>query len=443
MNMLRALVAVSCMGAAALAAPNTTGTPVTFNKDVLPILQKNCQTCHRPGEIAPMSLLTYTDARPWAKAIKVAVASKKMPPWFAEVGHFANDRTLSAADINTLSAWADNGAPEGDAKDKPAPVTFSDGWNIKPDMIIEMPKEFQLPATGTINYQNIRVKVNFPEDRWVVAAEMRAGNLKAVHHMRAIVLPPGSTWMAKAIPGEAYEEGSEGMGGAREGTDLLGKYNPGLGAQSFDVDGSAKFVPKGSDIVFNIHYTAIGTPTTDRSKVGLVFAKEPPKKRYWMSPGTPAAFNLSIPPGDHNAEVVSEVTVGVDDAKLVYIQPHLHLRGKDYEVRVTYPTGETDTVFKGKWNFDWQIGYQLAKPLPVPKGTRILTIAHYDNSATNPYNPDPNKRVLWGDQNWDEMQSGFLGLVFDANTDASKVFRASGPSLLPRGASGPTLAAVK
>jgi len=444
MSILRASLAASLMGFAGLAAP-TTSTLVTFNKDVLPILQKNCQGCHRPGEIGPMSLLSYTEARPWAKAIKVAVSSKKMPPWFADpqYGHFANDRTLSAADLNTLVAWADNGAPEGDANDKPVPLTFRDGWNIQPDMIVEMPKEFHLPATGTINYQNIRVKVNFPEDTWVVAAEMRAGNPKVVHHMRAIVLPPGSTWMSKAVYGEAYEEGSEGMGGAKEGTDLLGKYNPGLGAQSFDVDGSAKFVPKGSDIVFNIHYTSIGTPATDRSKVGFVFAKTPPQKRYWMSPGTPAAFNLSIPPGDHNAEVVSEVTVGVDDAKLVYIQPHLHLRGKDYEVRLIYPTGETETVFKGKWNFDWQIGYQLEKPLLLPKGTRVLTVAHYDNSATNPYNPDPTKRVLWGDQNWDEMQSGFIGLVFDVHTDISKVFKASGPSLLPRDVSGPTLAAVK
>jgi hypothetical protein len=427
-----------------MAAPNT-GTPVTFNKDVLPILQKNCQACHRPGEIAPMSFLSYNEARPWAKAMKVAVATKKMPPWFADpqYGHFANDRTLSAADTNTLAAWADNGAPEGDAKDKPAAVAFPEGWNIKPDMIIEMPKDFHVAATGTINYQNILVKANFTEDTWVLAAEMRAGNPKVVHHMRAIVRPPGSTWMANAVPGESYEEGSQEMGGAKAGTDLLGKYNPGLGAQSFDVDGSAKFVPKGSDIVFNIHYTSIGTAATDRSKVGLVFAKNPPQKRYWMSPGTPAAFNLSIPPGDPNAEVVSEVTVGVDSATLVYIQPHLHLRGKDYEVRVIYPTGEKETVFKGKWNFDWQLGYQLAKPLALPKGTRIFTIAHYDNSATNPYNPDPLKRVLWGDQNWDEMQSGFIGLVFDVNTDLSKVFKASGPSLLPRGTSGPTLAAVE
>ena len=440
MRTLQVVLAGCVVAITALAASSDS---VTFNKDVLPILQKNCQGCHRPGEVAPMSLLTYDDARPWAKAMKVAVATKKMPPWFAEVGHFANDRRLSDADINTLVAWADKGAPEGDAKDKPAPISFPEGWQIKPDMIIEMPKDFQVAATGTINYQNILVKANFPEDTWVIAAEMRAGNAKVVHHMRAIVRPPSSTWQPNAIPGVAYEEGSAEMGGAKQGTDLLGKYNPGLGAQRFDVDGAAKFVPKGSDIVFNIHYTSIGTPQTDRSKVGLVFAKTPPKIRYWMSPGTPAAFNLAIPAGDNNAEVVSEVTVGVDGAKLVYIQPHLHLRGKDYELRVTYPTGESEVVFKGVWNFDWQVGYQLAKPLPIPRGTKLLAVVHYDNSLNNKFNPDPTKTIWWGDQNWDEMQSGFLGLVFDVNTDANKVFIASGPSLLPRGTSGPTLASME
>jgi hypothetical protein len=442
MSVLRVLVVPCLMGMVAFAAPNTGA--VTFNKDVLPILQKNCQSCHRPGEIAPMSFLTYAEARPWAKAMKAAVISRKMPPWFADpkFGHFANDRTLDQEQIATLVAWADGGAVEGDKKDAPPPVTFPEGWNIKPDMVIEMPKEFHVAATGTINYQNFLVKVNFPEDTWVVAAEMRAGNPKVVHHMRAIVRPPGSKWMATAIPGEPYETGSMATAGGGDGTDLLGKYNPGLGAQSFDIGGSAKFVPKGSDIVFNIHYTSVGTAQTDRSKVGLVFSKEPPKNRYWMSPGTPAAFNLVIPPGDSNAEVVSEVTVGIDNAKLVYIQPHLHLRGKDYEVRLIYTTGETETVFKGKWNFDWQIGYQLEQPKLVPKGTRILTIAHYDNSPNNPYNPDPAKQVVWGDQNWEEMQSGFLGLVFDVNADVKKVFKASGPSLLPRGTSGPTLTSI-
>ena len=211
---------------------------VTFNKDVLPILQKNCQTCHRPGEIAPMSFLTYNETRPWAKAIKTAVVSRQMPPWFADpaYGHFANDRTMSEADIKTLSAWADEGAVAGDEKDKPAPLTFHDGWSLKPDMVIGMPQDVNLPASGTINYKSILVKANFTEDRWVVAADLRPGNAAAVHHMRAIVRPAGSDWMKNAVPGVAYEAGDvEIMGRQGEGTDLLGKFNPGLGAQDFNL----------------------------------------------------------------------------------------------------------------------------------------------------------------------------------------------------------------
>jgi hypothetical protein len=436
------MVLAGCvMGTAAIAATNS---PVTFNKDVLPILQKNCQECHRPGEVAPMSLMTYTDARPWARAMKAALLTQKMPPWFADpkYGHFANDRRLSQKDIDTLVAWVDSGAAEGDAKDKPPAREFPSGWRIKPDMIISMPEAFHLPATGTINYQYIRVKGNITKDLWVKAAEMRPGNPKVVHHGKVWVLPPGSRWMADSMPGKPYEGKETGKNDQMDGNDILGKFNPGLGPQRFDIDGAAKLIPKGSDFVFELHYTASGQPTEDISRVGLVLAKEPPKIRYYLSPGTPAALNMVIPPGDSNAEVVAESTVGVN-AKLVYIQPHMHLRGKDYELRLIYPTGETQTVFKGTWNFDWQLGYDLAEPIVVPKGTRLLTIVHYDNSANNKWNPDPAKEVHWGPQNWDEMQSSFLGFLIDVHTDLSKVLKASGPSLLPRGTSGPTLASAE
>jgi len=415
---------------------------VTFNKQVLPILQKNCQTCHRPGEIAPMSFLTYTDTRPWAKAMKEAVVNRQMPPWFADpaYGHFANDRRLSETDIKTISTWADGGAPEGDAKDKPSPVTFQDGWNIKPDMIIEMPKDYNVPATGTVNYQNVLVKVNFPEDVWVIAAEMRPGNPKVLHHGRVLVRPPGSEFMQDAVPGEAYETGSLVLQKG-EAPETLGKFNPGLGEQSFSLFESAKFVPKGSDLVFNLHYTSIGKATTDRSRVGLVFAKTPPKLRYFMHNG-PTASNLAIPAGDGNAEIVSEMTTNVD-TQLVYMQPHMHLRGKDYELRVVYPSGKSETVFKARWDFNWQTGYDLAQPLNLPKGTRIIGIAHYDNSANNKYNPDPKTKVVWGDQNWEEMQNCFVGVLVDPRIKTSTIFSPSGPSLLPRGDSGPTLAALK
>jgi hypothetical protein len=439
MKTLRITLVGCLMGMAAMAASSA----VTFNKDVLPILQKNCQGCHRPGEVAPMSLLTYSDARPWAKAIKTAVLSRKMPPWFADpqYGHFANERTMSAADINTLVSWADNGGAEGNEKDKPAPLTFQDGWNLKPDIVVEMPKDFQLPAAGTINYQFIRVKGNFTEDLWVEAAEMRPGNPAVVHHGKVWVVPPGSKWMADAVPGEAYEGQEARRTEAGDGNDILGKFNPGLGAQSFHIEGAAKFVPKGSDLVFELHYTANGKPATDRSKLGLVLAKNAPTSRYILSTGTPSALNLVIPPGDSNAEVVAEATLGTE-AKLVYIQPHMHLRGKDYELRLVYPTGETETVFRGKFDFEWQLGYDLAKPILLPKGTRMIGIAHFDNSPNNKFNPDPTKEIHWGPQNWDEMQGAFIGLLIDPKTDPDKVLRVSGPSLLPRGKSGPTLAAL-
>ena len=423
----------------ATAQEGPASTAVTFNKDVLPILQAECQTCHRPGEIAPMSFLTYSEVRPWARSIKEAVITREMPPWFEEGQHreFENERILTDDEIRTLVTWADGGAVEGDPKDRPAPRAFNDGWNLEPDMIVEMPIPFDVPAEGTVNYQNIRLKVDFPEDMWVVAAEMRAGNRAVVHHMRANVLPPDSERMKDAVPGVAYENGDEMLGGRDRRIDLLGKYNPGLGAQNFGLFESAKFVPKGSDIIFSLHYTAAGTPTQDQSKVGLVFSKEPPKKRYYVNNG-PTASNMAIPAGARNAEVVSELTTK-EEMELVYLQPHMHLRGKDMSMRLYYPSGEVETVFEGKWNFDWQLGYTLAEPIPMPVGTRMVVIAHYDNSANNPYNPDPEEAVVWGPQNWEEMQNMFIGVLVDPEVDVTTIFERSGPSLLPRGESGPTM----
>jgi hypothetical protein len=269
---------------------------------------------------------------------------------------------------------------------------------------------------------------------------MRPGNAQVLHHGRVLVRPPGSDFMKDAVPGEAYDTTSVGMIG-RQSPETLGKFNPGLGAQNFALFESAKFVPKGSDLVFNLHYTSIGKATADRSRVGLVFAKQSPKLRYFMHNG-PTAANLAIPAREGNAQVVSEMTTNVD-MKLVYVQPHMHLRGKDYEFRLIYPSGKTETVFKAKWDFNWQVGYDLAQPISMPKGTRIVGVAHYDNSANNKFNPDPNKLVIWGDQNWDEMQNCFVGVLVDPTVNPATIFSVSGPSLLPRGESGPNLAALR
>ena len=430
------------------AAPvSAQSTPPTFYKDVLPILQNNCQTCHRSGEVAPMSLISYEDARPWARSIKTKTQAKQMPPWFADpdYGLFSTERKLGSGQIATLSAWADAGAPAGNPKDAPPAKHFEDGWNIKPDVIVEMPKPFDLPATGTINYKYIVVKTNFKEDMWVVAAEMRPGNSAVLHHGKVWVRPPNSSWMKTAKPGEAYENETQrdiiGRNSAEEGNDILGKFNPGLGPQRFDQEGAAKFVPKGSDLVYEMHYTAVGKPTSDVSKLGLVLAKDDPAKRYLFHAG-PTASNLAIPSGDGNAEVVSEVTLAAP-GKLVYAQPHMHLRGKDFELQTISPTGEKKTVLKGKFDFEWQMGYQFAEAVPLPTGTKLRFITHFDNSPANRFNPDPTKKVVWGPQNWDEMSNSFIGVLFDRTVNVAKAFTRTGASTLPRGDSGPTLAAAE
>ncbi|HEV8393953.1 MAG TPA: hypothetical protein VGQ37_06745 [Vicinamibacterales bacterium] len=436
------IAAVSTLFGATVASA---GEAPTFYKDVLPVLQAHCQNCHRPGEVAPMALLTYEQSRPWALGIKKATQSKAMPPWFAEPGiqHYANEKekVLSAEELDTLARWADAGAPAGDPAAAPPARVFPTGWNITPDVVVEMPKPFELPARGTINYKYVLVKTNFPEDMWVVAAEMRPGDPAVLHHGKVWVRPPGSKWMEKAEPGEAYETETQrdilGRNSVEEGNDILGKFNPGLGPQRFDRQGAAKFIPKGSDIVFELHYTTSGKPTTDVSKLGLVLTKTPPDTRYYFHAG-PTALNLAIPPNEAKAEVVSELTLG-ENARLVYMQPHMHLRGKDFEFRVVLPEGASKTVLKGRFDFEWQMGYELAEPIDLPKGSKLQLITHFDNSKGNRFNPNPEERVLWGPQNWDEMSNCFIGVLFDRSTAPEKVFLRSGPSLMPRAEFGPTL----
>ena len=336
------------------------------------------------------------------------------------IAHYANEheKVLSAQALDTLARWADGGAPAGDPATAPPARVFPSGWNITPDVVVEMPKPFELPARGTINYKYVLVKTNFPEDMWVVAAEMRPGDPAVLHHGKVWVRPPGSKWMEKAEPGEAYETETQrdilGRNSVEEGNDILGKFNPGLGPQRFDRQGAAKFIPKGSDLVFELHYTTSGKPASDVSKLGLVLTKTPPDTRYFFHAG-PTALNLAIPPNDGKAEVVSEVTLG-EDARLVYAQPHMHLRGKDFELRVVSPEGVSQTVLKGRFDFEWQMGYELAEPVPIPKGSKLQFITHFDNSKGNRFNPNPETKVLWGPQNWDEMSNCFIGVLFDRST---------------------------
>jgi len=411
--------------------------PVTFNKDVLPILQRNCQVCHRPGEIGPMSLLTYESARPWAKAIKAAVASKKMPPWFADprYGHFANEKRLSDADIATLTAWADNGAPEGEARDKPAAVSFSNGWNIQPDVVFKLPKPFKIPARGTLEYTYITVSAPFKEDTWVVAGEIRPTYRSAVHHVIANVRPKGSKWMTESQLGrEPYAPGptrnedlikATGGNPAVLDNEFLVGYVPGMEAQRFDIDNSAKLIPAGADIVFELHYTTTGVAGEDQTMVGLELAKEAPK-RLFMSI-TAAQTDLTIAPGDPNAEAKATITFG-QPVDFVYMQPHMHLRGKDMKIDALYPTGAKETLLSvPRYDFNWQIVYYEETPLHFPKGTTLELTAHWDNSPSNKWNPDPSATVRWGDQSWQEMLAVPMAVIVDRTIDPKTVVVGADP----------------
>jgi hypothetical protein len=408
------------MATSALAA-STASAGFTFNKDVLPILQKNCQVCHRPGEIGPMPLLTYENARPWAKAIKASVLSRKMPPWLADprYGHFSDDRRLSDEDIRKLAAWVDAGAPEGEAKDKPAPIQWTEGWNIRPDLVLQMPDPYVIPATGTLKYIYIVIPTGFTTDTWVTAAEIRPSARSAVHHIIAVVRPPGSQWMKDAKPfvpyiptTEAERESDPQSNPVNISYELLAGYSPGMQPQRFDIDHSAKLIPAGSDIVLQVHYTPNGKGALeDQTRIGLELAKVTPAKRFMSA--VAASNNWTIAPGDANAEGHARLTFG-EPVELVFMQPHMHLRGKDMTMRLVFPGGESETMLSvPRYDFNWQIIYYLDKPRQLPKGTRVEVTAHWDNSVNNPYNPDASANVTWGNQSSDEMLSFAMGVIID------------------------------
>ena len=361
-----------------------------------------------------------------APSIKRVVQQKIMPPWFADpqYGHFANDRSLSAKEISTLVAWVNAGAPEGDPKDIPGPVEFLEGWNIpKPDVIFQLPRPFQIPASGVVEYQYMIIPTGFTEDKWVQMAEARPTNRPMVHHIIAYVREPGSSYFKDQKPGVFFEappsKAEEKTDTSALPSDFLIGYAPGQPAEVLG-PGQAKLIKAGSDLVLEVHYMPMGTATTDQTKVGLVFAKQPPKERVLTLSAVNGTFK--IPPGDPNYRVDASFEVATD-LKLAGLHPHMHTRGKDFEYRIVYPDGRTETILRvPKYNWRWQLWYNLAEPLVLPKGTKIECTAHFDNSADNPENPDPTKTVIWGQQSWDEMMVGFFNLVFDAKTPAKALF---------------------
>lgn len=406
---------------ASLAAAQTP----TFTKDVAPILNKNCVICHRPGDIAPMSLMSYQEVRPWAKSIKAQIATGKMPPWHATEprGTFSNDRRLTDREKETLVAWVDRGAAQGNPKDLPPVPTFAAGWEIgKPDVVLSMEKPFSVPASGTIRYQYVQIPTNFAEDKWVQAIEVRPGVRSVVHHILvfskepegAVTRPPFIPVVPK-LPAFGTNDGPKGPGV------LIATTAPGTNGMRFP-EGTALRIKAGSVLTFQIHYTANGKPTDDTSSVGMIFAPHPPQREMRTS----AFMNplLTLPPGDPDKEVDSAIEFS-QDSHIYAIFPHTHLRGKDWSYQVVYPDGSKEQVLSvPHYDFNWQTYYTFTKPLAVPKGARLEAVAHYDNSANNPSNPDPKAAVHWGEQTWQEMQ--YTGLTFTVDEKSAGPTSGSG-----------------
>ena len=393
----------------------------TFYKDVLPILQDHCQSCHRPGQIAAMPLVTYEQTQPAAHKIGAAVAMKMMPPWFADprYGHFANDPSLTDQQIQTLVTWAENNAPDGAPHDAPPLKKWARGWNIAaPDLIVTMPKPVALPANGEVEYTYEIVPTHFAEDRWVQMAEMRPSAPAHVHHAVVYIRPPDSTWLKHAPAGTPFTASTltdpDERRQAHETTsDLLLVYAPGSSPDQWS-DGMAKFIPAGSDLVFQMHYTTNGKAAEDQTSIGLVFAKSPPRQRVITLQLNNHA--LLIPPGADDFRVEVQGTLP-NDATLLSLFPHMHLRGKRFEYDIIHDDGLIEPLLKVNYHFHWQLSYRLAEPRPLKAGTRLRAVAWYDNSRNNPHNPDPTKTVTWGDQTSDEMMVGFFDVAVPADVD--------------------------
>ena len=373
-----------------------------------------------------MPLLTYQQTRPWATAISHVVEMKMMPPWFADprYGHFANDVSLTPQEIATISAWAAASAPEGDAHDRLAARKWAEGWNIpQPDLVVKMPRAVDIPTGGEIAYTYEIVPTHFAQDRWVQMSEFRPGSPAHVHHAVVYIRPPDSEWLRHAPVGAPFTASTlsdpvERREAHETTSDLLLVYAPGSSPERWP-DGMAKFVPAGSDLVFQMHYTTNGSTDEDQTSIGLVFAKAPPRQRVITLQLNNHA--LIIPPGADDFRVEVQGTLP-NDATLLSLFPHMHLRGKRFEYDIVHDDGSVEVLLRVNYHFHWQLSYRLAEPRVLKAGTRLQAIAWYDNSKNNPHNPDPEKTVMWGDQTSDEMMVGFFDVAIPAGMDKWQYF---------------------
>ena len=419
--------------AMAAVATSATASP-TFTKDIAPIFFERCAQCHRPGDVAPMSLLDYKSARPWAKAIRQAVLTRKMPPWFADpqYGHFANDPRLTPREMETIQAWVDSGAKEGDPKDLPRAPSFVEGWHLgQPDLIVDIGEEYKVQPNQDV-YEHFVVPTNLKEGVWIRAAELKPGNRRVVHHAHvnpvagADQAGPATIAAMNSIDRYLEHDGKltrirmdapvlndacpadapnlPYIRGAQEGA--LASFLPGREPDVF-ADGSAKWIPPGTKLEFSIHYARLpAAGETDRTSVGLYFAPGPPARVLHRM--DLRNFFFLIPAGSPAHEVKRCYTFEKDKL-LLSITPHMHFRGKDVRYEITRPDGKHEVLLQiPKYDFNWQQVYRLRDPLLIQKGSVLTITAHFDNSANNPANPDPGQVIRWGDKSEEEMLSNYL-----------------------------------
>ena len=399
------VMALMMGSAAGASAAEAEGTP-TFAKDVAPIFYDNCVTCHRPNHLAPMSLISYEDARPWARAVKSKVLAGEMPPFFADtsVRAYKNDTSLTQHEIDTIAAWVDGGAPRGNDADLPEVPQFAEGWSIgEPDLIFTMLEPFEVPADGTVPYSYVTVPTNLKQDVWISAYEFVPGDRRVLHHVIAQVMEDDG----KSATGEVLLT-RDGDRTRAEGA-TVGGYVPNRLGTVYPA-GVASRLPAGADIEAQMHYTTIGKPVTDRSSWGVVLAAEPDSMRR-AGGGQVINPMFRIEPGNPSFEVTASRKIS-EDTYLSSMMPHMHVRGKSAKFIIQFPDGREEVALSvPNYDFNWQLNYQLEEPIFMPAGSELQAVFTYDNSTNNRHNPDPTAEVRWGDQTWEEMMLGYYRTV--------------------------------
>jgi cytochrome c553 len=394
------LTALGCLLTAVWAvAPEASGA-ATFSKDVAPIFRARCEECHRAGGVAPMALSTYEQARPWARSIREKVISREMPPFHAAgaLGRYKNDPRLTEDEISAIVKWVDAGAPKGNAKDMPPPRRFEDrAWaRGEPDLVLKVKQPYAVRASERDQYSFFVFDYVFPEDIWIRSVDTRPGNLKVVHHANTHVVPPEFK-----VPEEGFIAGDFDPGA--RGTVMMAGWAPGVEAV-FLPEGVGVRIPKGMRLGIQVHYAPTDKDAIDETRVGLYFADGTIRKNLRVLFGD--RRDVEIPPGDPNYSLTAKKTFDTD-AIIHFYHVHMHLRGKSYVMKLTYPDGREETGIEvPRYDFNWQRTYVLSTPLRVPKGTQVDFTGTYDNSAKNRFNPDPAATVRWGEKTTDEMMQG-------------------------------------